>query len=120
MAKKILFVDDDPVITRLAVTRLKEHGYEVFSASDGKEGIRTAQDEKPDLIILDVFMPDMDGFSFVQETKGNDQLRDIPILILTAQENLQELFKMEGIKDYVLKPFDDEVVVKKIVELIGE
>jgi DNA-binding response OmpR family regulator len=107
MSKKILIVDDDPDLLRMVTMRLEANQYEVITAYDGEEGLEKVKAENPDLIILDIVMPKLDGYSFVQEIKKTEH-KTIPIIILTAKEEMEDIFKMEGISDYIIKPFDPE------------
>jgi len=119
MGKKILIVDDDrPMVDVLAI-RLKAYGYDVFEAFDGAEGLGLWRSVKPDLILLDIRMPRVDGFSFLQEAKTDTTLSPAPIVILTINEGMGDLFKVEGAVDYVTKPFQEDVLLEKIRKHIG-
>ena len=118
MTKKILIVDDEPEIVELIGNRLRANQFDVTTASDGLQGLQRAKDDKPDLIILDVGMPKMDGYTFVQEFKKIDELRSIPIIILTAKTHVQNLFKAEGISDCFIKPFDTVLLLSRINEIL--
>jgi len=113
-AKKILVIDDDPTIIKLLVATLTSHGYRVVSAPNGKEGLDVYKAEDPDLIILDIIMPEMDGYTFVQEFKKIEKIKEIPILMLTSKANMQDIFKVEGINDYIIKPFHIDYLLKKV------
>jgi len=115
--KKILVVDDDPNICKLLEIRLEANGYDVIQASNGVEAFVKASEEKPDLIILDVFMPTMDGLKFVKATRWLE-MKDIPILILTARMNTKEMFDTFGIAGFLTKPFDPEELLGKVAECI--
>lgn len=115
--KKILVVDDEGEIRDLLETRLKANGYDVVTASDGVEGLVKAKDEKPNLIILDVSMPNMDGYSFIRELQ-KENLKNIPVLVFTARPHLQDLFKIEGIHNYMIKPFNADEFLSKVKDLI--
>ena len=119
MSKKILIIDDESDIVELVKVRLIANGYEVVTAESGLDGISVLQAERPDLIILDVMMPDLDGHTFVRVIKKYEDFRDIPILVFTAKPGLQELFKMEGIGHYLVKPFEAQVFLNKVSELVG-
>lgn len=114
MKKKILVIDDDPDLVDVLKVRLEGGGYAVATAFDGKEGLLKLPVEKPDLIIVDVMMPNMDGFSFVQEIKRTDGFSQTPIIVLTGKELMGGIFKGEGIKDYLLKPVDGEQLLATI------
>ncbi|MFA5060017.1 MAG: response regulator [Candidatus Omnitrophota bacterium] len=119
MSKKVLVVDDDPVVLKLVKSRLEANQYEVTTASDGDEGLQKLKTQKPDLIILDVEMPRMDGYTFVVELKKHDDLKNIPIIILTAKEHLKDLFKLEGIRDYIVKPFKAEKFLETVKKYLA-
>jgi len=114
MPSKILIIDDDNVLVKMLKIRLEANGYDVIVANDGEQGMNMWKEEKPDLIILDVMMPKMDGYSFVQTTKAREDLNPVPIIVATAKEETRDLFMMEGINDYVIKPFNNEELLKKI------
>lgn len=109
MAKKILIVDDDPIILRLLASRLKDSGYDVFSASDGVSGLKKAITKKPDLVLLDIIMPGLNGFEVCKrlKEKENDKTKDIPVIMLTALAEKKDLSKSleEGADCFITKPF---------------
>jgi len=115
--KKILVVDDDPNICELLTLRLESNGYEVITASNGVVAFVQASDEKPDLIILDVSMPTMDGLKFVQATRGFE-MKDIPIIILSARMNTKEIFDALGVAHFLTKPFDPQELLGAVAECI--
>jgi CheY-like chemotaxis protein len=106
--KKVLICDDDPVILRLLQVNLEIEGYEVVSAHHGEEAVRLASVETPDLIILDIMMPRMDGYQAAQALKGHDGTKDIPLLFLSAKAQQADIDrgKAFGVTDYLTKPFD--------------
>ena len=116
--KKILIVDDDPNISELIEIRLISDGYEVIKASNGVEAFVKASDEKPNLIVLDVSMPTMDGLEFVKATRWLE-IKDIPILILTARMNTRKIFKDLGAIDFITKPFDSRDLLEKIAQYVN-
>jgi CheY-like chemotaxis protein len=115
--KKILIVDDEEALVEVIKVRLEANHYEVITAKDGLEAFVKASEEKPDLIILDVSMPTMDGLKFVKATRGFE-MKDTPILILTALNLTQEAFENFGIKHFLTKPFDSEKLLQKIAECL--
>ena len=120
--KKILVVEDEPNIIKLISFILKSSGYEVVEAEIGAEGIKKAKSEKPDMIILDVMMPKMDGFEVAKKLKADSATRNIPILMLSSKAQFED--KMKGIDsgdtDYITKPFDKEDLVQKVKECLEE
>ena len=123
MAKKVLIIDDDPNIVKMLESRLKANSYEVATALNGFEGLDKVREEKPDLIILDIVMPKMDGYTFIQELKtrevdADEPVKRTPIIVITAKEKMQDLFKMEGVKDYIVKPFAADELLEKVQKYI--
>ena len=112
--KKILLIDDEPDILQILRSRLAANGYAIVTAGDGEEGLRVARQERPDLIIVDIMMPRKDGFSFVVDAKSDEILRDIPVVVLTAKEMMANLLKMEGVRDYIVKPFESEQLLATV------
>ncbi len=108
MPRKILTVDDEKHIVRLIQVNLERHGYEVVTAHDGREALEKVESERPDLVILDVMMPYMDGFEVLQNMKRNPGTRDIPVIMLTAKAQDADVFKgwQSGVDCYLTKPFN--------------
>ena len=106
--KKILVVDDEADLVELVTIRLEANGYEVVMANSGLEGLSKASSEVPDLIILDIGMAEMDGYTVLQKLRGEEKTKDIPVIMLTAYAKMKSLFEMEGISDYIVKPFDPQ------------
>lgn len=120
MGKKILIVDDEQELVKAVIIRLEAAGYLTITASDGQEGLSKAQKEKPDLIILDLMLPKMDGYKVCGLLKADSRYNKIPIIMLTARA--QELDKIMG-KDvgadfYITKPFEHKILLAKIEELL--
>lgn len=105
MKGRILVIDDEQETVELLKVRLEANRFEVISASNGEEGLEKVHYEKPDLIIVDVLMPKMDGYTFVRELKTNRETSRLPLIVLTGKVKMEELFKLEGVEDYLIKPF---------------
>ena len=105
MNKKVLIVDDEKAIVDILEYNLKKEGYATARAHDGKEGLRMAREENPDLILLDVMLPYMDGFEVCRTLRGEG--RNVPIIMITArEEETDKVFGLEnGADDYITKPF---------------
>lgn len=105
---RILFIDDDPQIRRILHYVLEEDGYELVEASSGAEGIVSAVRSRPDLILLDVLMPEMDGYEVCRRLRENPRTANIPVLMVTALGNMGEKIRGldVGADDYITKPFD--------------
>lgn len=113
MPKKILIVDDDRLNTTLLEFSLRGKGYETTTVHDGHQALKSLAIDKPDLIILDIHMPNMNGFEFMVHLQGKKEGK-IPVLILTANDTMQDVFFMEGIRGYLVKPVDIKVLEEKI------
>jgi len=113
---KILIVDDDPIIVRLLTHFLSKSSYDVRSVTEGMEGLKIAFAEKPDLILLDVMMPGMDGFRFLELLKKGKRFANVPVLMISALvEEDQVLRALEaGATDYIVKPFSSRIVLAKV------
>ena len=112
--KKILVVDDEQQLALAVKIRLQSRGYEVVTAHNGQQGLEALEREKPDLVILDVLMPVMDGYSCLREINARVGRGKLPIIVLTARDRMKDLFELEGIEDYVIKPFDHEDLLVRI------
>ena len=120
--KKILLVDDSNTALMMERTLLSKSAYDVVVARDGREAVRQAVDEAPDLIILDVVMPNMDGFEACRELRRLEATRAIPIIMVTTRgepHNVENGFEA-GCNDYVTKPINGPELVSKVRNLIGE
>jgi two-component system alkaline phosphatase synthesis response regulator PhoP len=106
MPKKILVIDDEPMVIRMATDGLTAHGFTVVSASSGYEGLIAAREELPDLILLDVVMPDLDGHEVLKRLRKDERTKGIPVIHLSAVGDYdQQLKAMEdGSNDYITKP----------------
>ncbi len=120
--KKILIVDDEAELVELMKIRLEAAGYDVLKAYDGQEGLDKAKAEKPDLILLDIMMPKMDGYKVCGLLKKDSRFQKIPIILFSAkaQKEDEELAKEVGADLYITKPFEASVLLSKIQGLIKE
>lgn len=118
--RKILIVDDEIDFVNMIKIRLEAKDYEVLGANDGQEGLNMAQEEKPDVILLDILMPDKDGYTMIRELKLSDDTKDIPVIVVTAKTGMSDLFKVEGIDNYLVKPFDDKELLKRIEKVLKD
>ena len=122
MKKRILIVDDEPGIVRLLSMRLEANGYETFGAYDSYQGLKTAKDVKPDLIILDLQMPAGGGVHIFENLKASVYTETIPIIFMTGfvDKEVKQLVMEIGADGFFTKPFNSVELLKKIKELIGE
>ncbi len=119
-SKTILIVDDDPVLLLLARDNLRYSGFQVLEATTGRQCIETCIQKKPDLIVLDVRMPGMDGWETCTQLKNNPLTRDIPVIFLTASAQEQDIgrgLKLGAIK-FITKPFHPMDLVKAVEEAL--
>ena len=121
MSKKILVVDDEPDIHNVIKAILSKKDYDVQTASDGQEALQKLSTEKYDLIILDVLMPNVDGFTVMQRIRESGQT-DLPVVMLTAMSSDRDMWKgyEKGATYYLTKPFDNKQMVNIIDYLIGD
>jgi len=115
MAIKILSVDDSRTIRLIVGRAFKSYDVTVIEAGNGEEGLAVAAREKPELIILDVTMPVMDGVTMLTRLKADPELKGIPVIMLTAEsgrENVLQIARL-GVRDYLVKPFKEEQIIEK-------
>ncbi|HWH34322.1 MAG TPA: response regulator [Acidimicrobiales bacterium] len=118
---RVLVVDDDPVILRLLEVNFEMEGYAVQTAADGASGLRAAQESRPDVIVSDVMMPQMNGLELVAALDADDATGAIPVILLSARA--QELDVRDGLAagadDYVTKPFDPLELIDRVKQLLA-
>ncbi len=119
--KRILIIEDESDLVETVSLRLEANDYEVISAGDGLEGLEKAKKENPDLIILDLMLPKMDGYKVCRLLKFDEKYKNIPIIIFTARadESDKEIAKDVRADVYITKPFDAHVLLEKIRQLLG-
>lgn len=120
--KRLLLVDDEKDLVETVKFRLEANNYEVLTAYDGSEGLDKAKKEKPDLIILDLMLPKMDGYKVCGLLKADVRYNKIPVIMFTAraQETDMAMGKEVGADTYITKPFEPQVLLAKIKALLGE
>jgi CheY-like chemotaxis protein len=121
MAKKILIVDDEKDLLDMLSFRLQSNGFEVSSALDGPSGIEKAKSDKPDLIILDLMMPKMDGYEVAKKLKKDTATSNIPIIVLTAAvtPDLNQKVCQVYAADCITKPFEPKDLIEKINKILS-
>ena len=123
MAKgKILVVDDEIYIVHILDFSLGMEGYEVLTALDGEQAVEKARAERPDLIVLDIMMPKLDGYETCKILKAGDDTKNIPVILLSAKgRNVDQKIGFEvGADDYITKPFSLRKLVERINALLGQ
>lgn len=119
MSKTILVVDDDRINIRILELRLSKDGFKVVTAVNGEEALKRFQSQPPDLILLDVEMPEMNGYTFVRELAKLEGGQAVPILVMTVHEEMLPVFQINNVKDHLIKPIDLDVLRQKIGEYLG-
>jgi len=125
MGKRILVVDDERHIVRLVQVNLERAGYEILTAYDGIEALDKVKTESPDMVVLDVMMPRMDGFEVLKNLQADPRYQNIPVIMLTAKAQDADIFKgwASGVSSYLTKPFNPRellVFVERIFQSIDE
>ncbi|MGD9211055.1 MAG: response regulator, partial [Desulfobacteraceae bacterium] len=118
--KKILVVDDSPTTRKVVVLTLLQKGYKIFEAQDGLEALSKIDSERPDLILLDVVLPKMDGYKILSIVKDNKELKQIPVIMLTSKDGLINKVKgkLAGSAAYLTKPFDPKELIETVRKFI--
>lgn len=118
---KILVADDDPVIIKLLEVNLEMEGYEVVTAEDGQDAVEKAKATRPDLIILDIMMPRMDGWAARNELNAIPELSETPVIFLSARAQQADVRKgyEAGVIEYITKPFDPTDLLRVIEQVLG-
>ena len=121
-AKRVVCIEDEPEMIDLVRLILGRKGFEVIGANGGVEGLDAVRREKPDLVLLDLMMPDMDGWEVYQQIKADPALRDIPVVVVTAKA--QSIDKVLGlhiakVDDYVTKPFGPQELLQSVEKVLG-
>jgi DNA-binding response OmpR family regulator len=121
MQKKILLIDDSSVNNLLLQNILEDENFRVFVAFSGREGLAIISEERPDLVLLDIMMPKMDGIEVLQRIVSDVKTKDIPVIMLTAKADKEdEMLTLEmGAADYLIKPVNIEVILAKINKVLG-
>ena len=118
--KRILVVDDEIYIVHILEFTLTMEGYEVVTAADGEEALQKVQQERPDLIVLDIMMPKMDGYEVCRRLRQDEDLRGLPVILLSAKGRPvdRETGLEVGADDYIVKPFSPRRLLEKIKDLL--
>jgi DNA-binding response OmpR family regulator len=121
MAKRILVIDDEPVMLKVVSFRLKNAGYEVVTASSAGQGLALIRSEHPDLVLLDVQLPDMTGFEVCRRVKQDDALKGIPVVFFTASnatDDMDRAVEQYGAQGCIRKPFEPQELLARIQALL--
>lgn len=122
MTRKIVLAEDELQIARLIEFKLKKEGYQVTCKENGEEALKAIREEKPDLILLDVMMPVMDGYEVLRQVKEDENLKNIPVVMLTARAQERDVVKGIdlGAEDYITKPFHPAELLARVKRILGK
>ncbi|MCX5777484.1 MAG: response regulator [Candidatus Firestonebacteria bacterium] len=122
MIKKILIMDDEPDVRKMVTGRLKKAGFDVIEAANGERGLEMLLSEKPDMVLLDLAMPGLDGAAVCRRIKADNATKNIPVMLFTASiiKPISESAKEMGADDYIAKPFDSKELLEKIRMLLSK
>lgn len=121
--KKILFIEDESALHKTFGEIVKQEGYEMISALDGETGLKMAKEEKPDVILLDLILPKMNGFEVLKSLKEQEETKNIPVIVLTNLEGMDDIGKVLslGATTYLVKTeYEIEEILQKIKKALGE
>lgn len=118
--KTILIVEDEPAVVDLLKFLLEKDGYAITVAGDGEEALKQVTATRPDLILLDIMLPKLDGYTVHKQLQADEKTANIPTIVLTAKGGMQDLFQLEkNIVAYIEKPFDPKVLREKVNEVLN-
>jgi len=119
--KKILIVEDEESLLKLESILLTSRGYDVKGVADGRAALESIEAAKPDLVLLDIMLPEMDGFEVCRQIKGSEATRHIPVIMLTAKKSREDMIKGEqvGADWYITKPFKSAMVIETIQRFLA-
>ena len=122
MAKRIVLAEDEPQIARLVEFKLKKEGYQIVWKENGEEALKAIKADRPDLILLDVMMPVMDGYEVLRRVKEDENLKSIPVVMLTARAQERDVVKGIdlGAEDYITKPFHPAELLARVKRILGK
>ena len=118
---KVLIVDDEPFNVDYLQQQLEDCNNHLLTAFNGREALEKIESQQPDLILLDLIMPVLDGFAVLAQVKADPVLRDIPIIIISAEKDSRSVVKgiKQGAEDYLTKPIDEVLLIQKLKEFLG-
>lgn len=118
MPGKILIVDDEVDLIAPLEMYLQSNGYEIITASDGMEALKLTEEESPDLILLDIIMPGMDGYTALEKLKADEKTKSIPVIMLTVKAGKEIGREIEKADGYLMKPFEREELLRRVKQIL--
>lgn len=121
MAKRVLSIEDNQANRKIIFDLLTSQGYEVLEANDGKKGLEKAKKEKPDLVLMDIQLPEMDGYQVIKAMRETDSAKEIPVIVLSsyAMPGDRDKGLEAGCNEYLTKPYNFKILLEKIKKYIG-
>ncbi|MFC1557051.1 response regulator transcription factor [candidate division KSB1 bacterium] len=121
MSFTIVLAEDEPQIARLTSFKLEKEGFKVIWEKDGGAALKSVEKNKPDIVLLDIMMPVMDGYQVLKKIKENDNLKNIPVIMLTAKGQERDVVKgiEMGAEDYIVKPFRPAELTARVKKILG-
>ncbi|MGB9673342.1 MAG: response regulator transcription factor [Anaerolineales bacterium] len=122
MAARIVYIEDEPEMIELVRLILGRKGYEVIGAMDGMDGLQKIAEYKPDLVLLDLMMPGMDGWDVYHQIRANDEVKETPVIIVTARAlNIDRILGLEiaKVNDYLSKPFTPQALIESVQKTLN-
>jgi len=120
--KRLVYIEDEPEMIDLVRLILGRRGFVVSGANGGRQGLELVRSELPDMILLDLMMPDMDGWDVYHQLKSDEQTRDIPVIVITAKaQNIDKVLglRVAKVEDYIAKPFSPQELLERVEEVLA-
>ncbi len=118
--EKILIVEDESTTRALLVAELEKVGYQMFHSKDGEEAFQVIKAVRPDLIISDIVMPEMDGNQLIRRVRASGFGKNIPVIVLTSHGQMQDYFELMGVDDFITKPFDLQDLIARVERVLNK
>ena len=118
--EKILIVEDESTTRALLVAELEKVGYQMFHSKDGEEAFQVIKAVRPDLIISDIVMPEMDGNQLIRRVRASGFGKNIPVIVLTSHGQMQDYFELMGVDDFITKPFDLQDLIARVDRVLNK
>ncbi len=122
-SKKLAYIEDEAEMIDLVRLILGRRGYTVLGATGGQEGLELVRKEQPDLVLLDLMMPDMDGWDVYHQIKSEEQTKDIPVVVITAKaQNIDKILglRIAKVEDYISKPFSPQELLERVEQVLSK
>ncbi len=122
-SNRLAYIEDEPEMIDLVRLILGRRGYTVLGAKGGREGLELVRTELPDLVLLDLMMPDMDGWDVYHQLKSDEQTRDIPVIVITAKaQNIDKVLglRIANVEDYITKPFRPQELIERVSSVLAK